>query len=98
MLDKEDPLYGDTHPRLDYPNSAVTKELLAEFVKELQAIRYSKGIGFEIAPYGDDQSDAIVRTAKSYLDEARDRYDVNYALGSTSFDPGRFSRRTCLQR
>lgn len=90
VLDKEDPLYGDTHPRLDYPNSAVTKELLAEFVKELQAIRYSKGIGFEIAPYGDDQSDAIVRTAKSYLDEARDRYDVNYALGRYFFRPRTF--------
>jgi len=90
VLDKDDPLYGDTHPRLDHPKSAVTKELLSEFVKELQAIRYSKGIGFEITPHGDDQSDAIIQTAKSYFDEARNRYDVNYALGGYFFKPRTF--------
>jgi DhnA family fructose-bisphosphate aldolase class Ia/sugar phosphate isomerase/epimerase len=90
VLDKSDPLYGDTHPRLDYPGSAVTKELLSRFVMELQAIGYTKGIGFEIMPHGDEQSDAIVRTAKSYLDEARDRYDVNYALGGYFFRPRTF--------
>ena len=87
VLDKSDPLYGDTHPRLDYPGSAVTREMLAEFVRELQAIGYTKGIGFEIQPRGDEQSDSIIRTAKAYLDEARDRYDVNYALGAYFFRP-----------
>ncbi|SHF58717.1 Fructose-bisphosphate aldolase class Ia, DhnA family [Caldanaerobius fijiensis DSM 17918] len=90
VLVKDDPLYGDTHVGFDYPNGAVSKDLLAEFLTVLNEINYQKGIGFEVAPHGDEQSDTLVSITKAYFDEARNRIDVNYALGSYVYVPRRF--------
>ncbi len=90
VTDAADKLYGDSHPRLDYPGSAVDEELLAEFARMLVDIGYEGGIGFEVVPYGDELPAAVVRSTQSYFDIVRNRIDVNYALGAFYFQPRRF--------
>lgn len=90
VLDPADPLYGDTHPGFDYPGSAVTEDMLAEFVKALHEIDYTGGVGFEFQPVGSQISQSLVEVAKSWYDKARNRIDVNYALGSYYFQTRRY--------
>jgi sugar phosphate isomerase/epimerase/DhnA family fructose-bisphosphate aldolase class Ia len=90
VLDKEDPLRGDFHPPFGYPGGVVDSEMMGAFVKALKAIDYRGGIGFEVSPYGRDQSDSVVAEAKTWLDIARNRIDVNYCLGSYFFQTRRF--------
>lgn len=90
VTDPQDPLYGDSHPRFDYPGSAVDEDLLAEFVKTLVEIDYQGGIGFEVMPYGDEIPNMVVQSTKAIFDIVRRRIDVNYALGSFYYQSRRF--------
>lgn len=90
VLDKESPLYGDTHPSFDHPDSFVGRELLAAFVKELHEIGWEGGIGFEVMPHGDQLPEAVIESSKAYFNVARARLDVNYALGTYAFAARRF--------
>lgn len=90
VLDKNDGLYGDSHVGLDYANGAVSKDELAEFLKTLNEINYTKGIGFEVTPHGTEQSDSLIYTTKAYFEEAKNRIDVNYAIGSYTFVPRQY--------
>ncbi|MBO2521796.1 MAG: hypothetical protein CW345_08340 [Firmicutes bacterium] len=90
VLDKSSPLYGDTHPSFDHPDSYVGQELLAAFVKELHEIGWKGGIGFEVMPHGDQLPEAVIESTKAYFNVARSRLDVNYALGTYAFSARRF--------
>lgn len=85
VVDKEDKKYGDSHVRFDYENGAVTKDMLADFVRVLQEIGYKGIVGFEVYPLKDDLSESIVNIHKAYFDEAKNRTDVNYAIGNYVF-------------
>ncbi|MGI6541657.1 MAG: Cgl0159 family (beta/alpha)8-fold protein [Limnochordia bacterium] len=98
VTDPQDKLYGDTHPRLDYPGSAVSEDDLAEFVKALVAIGYEGSIGFEVVPYGDETSQAVVNSTKSYFDIVRNRIDVNYTIGSFYFQTRKFLSEALFDR
>ncbi len=87
---QEHPLYGDTHPSFDHPDSYVGQELLAAFVKELHEIGWKGGIGFEVMPHGDQLPEAVIESTKAYFNVARSRLDVNYALGTYAFSARRF--------
>jgi DhnA family fructose-bisphosphate aldolase class Ia/sugar phosphate isomerase/epimerase len=97
VMDSEDPLYGDTHPGFDYPGSAVTEEMLAEFVKALHEIGYTGRVGFEFQPAGSQLSKSLVDVAKSWYDKARSRIDVNYALGTYYFQTRRYFTEAVFQ-
>lgn len=90
VTNPEDKLYGDSHPSFNYPGSAVDHEMLAEFVRMLVEIGYEGGIGFEVTPYGDELASAVINSTKSSFDIARNRIDVNYAMGTFYFQPRRF--------
>ena len=90
VLDEESPIYGDTHPSFDHPDSFVDRELLAAFVKELHEIGWKGGIGFEVMPHGDQLPEAVIESTKAYFNVARARIDVNYAMGSYAFSARRF--------
>lgn len=90
VTDREHPLYGDSHPRFDYPGSAVGEDELAEFIKALVEIDYAGGIGIEIAPRPQEDSSIVIESAKAYLSIVGQRLDVNYALGSYFFQTRRF--------
>ncbi len=87
---REDPLYGDSHPRFDYPGSAVGEDELAAFITALLEIGYAGGIGIEIMPRPHEDSSIVIESAKSYLEIVKQRLDVNYALGSYFFQTRRF--------
>ncbi|MGI6083001.1 MAG: Cgl0159 family (beta/alpha)8-fold protein [Limnochordia bacterium] len=90
VTDPQDPLYGDSHPRFDYPGGAVDEDMLAEFVKVLVEIDYQGGIGFEVMPYGDEIPSMVVKSTQAIFDIVRSRLDVNYALGSFYYQSRRF--------
>jgi len=85
VTDSKDKKYGDSHVRFDYNNGAVTKDMLADFVRVLEEIGYKGIVGFEVYPLKDDLSESIVNIHKAYYDEAKNRTDVNYAIGAYSF-------------
>jgi len=90
VIDKTDPLYGDTHVSMDYPNGTVTPQILADFVKTLNEVHYQGGIGFEIMPHGRQLSESVVNIAIAAYQEAAQQIDVNYALGGYRFKTRRF--------
>ncbi len=90
VLDEQDDLFGDTHPKMDYSAGAVCRDMLIDFIKVLHEIGYSKGIAFEIMPASDEVAESVIDKAKSMLDEARNDISVNYALGKFFFKPRRF--------
>lgn len=90
VLDEASPIYGDTHPSFDHPDSFVDRELLAAFVKALHEIDWKGGIGFEVMPHGDQLSEAVIESSKAYFNVARQRIDVNYAMGSYAFSARQF--------
>jgi len=85
VTDREDPNFGDTHVRLDYPNGANDRQALGWFVQVLAETGYEGAIGFEIAPRGDEVASSVIGVAKAWLDEACARIDVNYALGGYAY-------------
>ncbi|MBD3194754.1 MAG: hypothetical protein GF317_06850 [Candidatus Lokiarchaeota archaeon] len=90
VSDKDDPNYGDTHVSMDYPNGNVTPEVLKDFLKVLNEIEYSEGIGFEYSPRGRQLSESVIKIAIAGFEEARQQIDVNYVLGSYRFKTRRF--------
>ncbi len=90
VSDKEDPNYGDTHVSLDYPNGNVSPDVLKDFLKILNDIEYSEGIGFEYSPRGRQLSESVIKIAMAGFEEGREQIDVNYAIGSFRFKTRRF--------
>lgn len=90
VTDRDDPLYGDSHPRFDYPGSVVGETELAAFMTALAEIDYQGGIGIEVMPSPEEDSSIAIEGAKAYLKMVRNRLDVNYALGDYFFQTRRF--------
>jgi DhnA family fructose-bisphosphate aldolase class Ia/sugar phosphate isomerase/epimerase len=91
VLDRNDPAFGDSHPGFDYPGGAVSADDLAQFVATLNELGYDRGIGFEVAPQSSDElSETLVSKTKAFFDEARQRLDVNYALGGFAYSSRTF--------
>ncbi len=72
------PLYGDLHPRFGTPGGENDVPQLVEFLKALFEIEYlAKGrrpvVAFEVKPYGDETSGAVIASAKRTLLEAWSR-------------------------
>jgi hypothetical protein len=90
VTDKTDPLYGDTHVSIDYPNGTVTPQILADFVRTLNEVDFKGGIGFELMPHGRQLSESVVNIAIAAYQEAAQQIDVNYALGGYRCKTRRF--------
>ncbi|NLG69331.1 MAG: TIM barrel protein [Firmicutes bacterium] len=90
VLDPTDPLYGDSHPRLDYPASAIGEEQLAGFLSALVDVGYQGPIGLEVVPRPGELSEAVLTSTRALYDVARERLDVNYTLGSFYWHTRRF--------
>ena len=88
VVDPNDPLYGDTHPSMIYPNGAIKARDVANFVKALHEMRYTGPIGFEIMPRGREGSVPMLQYAKAFFEDAKTWQDVIY--GPTHF---RFATR-----
>ncbi|MFC7395239.1 sugar phosphate isomerase/epimerase family protein [Scopulibacillus cellulosilyticus] len=81
IKDKNDPAYGDLHPRFGYPGSENDVEELAEYLKMLLEIGYiGEGsrnvVAFEVKPLKNESSDVIVAQSKRKLIEAWNRLKV----------------------
>jgi len=75
MKDKEDPAYGDAHPRFGYPGGENDVEELVEYLKVLIEIGYldpdnRRILSFEVKPVGDEDPDIVVANAKRTLNLA----------------------------
>jgi DhnA-type fructose-1,6-bisphosphate aldolase and related enzymes len=88
---KEDKKYGDSHVRMDYANGAVNRDMMASFVRVLKEIGYKGIVGFEVSPVKDELSEVVINIHKTYFDEARNRTDVNYAIGKYAYTPREFT-------
>jgi len=75
MNDKQDPAYGDEHPRFGYPGSENDVEELVEYLKVLFEIGYlnpdnRRFLSFEVKPIGNEDSDIVIANAKRVLNLA----------------------------
>jgi sugar phosphate isomerase/epimerase len=75
MGDKNDPAYGDAHPRFGYPGGENDVEELVEYLKVLLEIGYldpdnRRILSFEVKPVGDEDPDIVVANAKRVLNLA----------------------------
>lgn len=75
MGDKNDPAYGDAHPRFGYPGGENDVEELVEYLKVLMEIGYlnpenRRILSFEVKPVGDEDPDIVVANAKRTLNLA----------------------------
>ena len=75
MRDKQDPAYGDAHPRFGYPGGENDVNELVEYIKVLIEIGYlnpdnRRFLSFEVKPVGDEDSDIIIANAKRVLNLA----------------------------
>ncbi len=77
MRDKNDPAYGDAHPRFGLPGSEVDVPELAEFLQALFTIGYLKEgckdrpiVSFEVKPLPGESSEIVLANAKRSLIEA----------------------------
>jgi len=75
MRDKNDPAYGDAHPRFGYPGGENDVEELVEYLKILIEIGYlnpdnRRFLSFEVKPVGDEDSDIVIANAKRTLNLA----------------------------
>ena len=75
--DRQDPAWGDQHPRFGYPGSANDVPEIVAFLRELFTIGYLRADGtrrgavsFEIKPVGDEDSTVMIAAAKRKLLEA----------------------------
>ena len=75
--DRQDPAWGDQHPRFGYPGSANDVPEIVAFLRELFTIGYLRAdgtrrgaISFEIKPVGDEDSTVMIAAAKRKLLEA----------------------------
>jgi len=75
MRDKNDPAYGDAHPRFGYPGGENDVEELVEYLKVLIEIGYldpgnRRILSFEVKPVADEDPDIVVANAKRTLNLA----------------------------
>ncbi|TWU31220.1 sugar phosphate isomerase/epimerase family protein [Novipirellula artificiosorum] len=75
MQDKNDPAYGDAHPRFGYPGGENDVPELVEYLKVLLEIGYldpdnRRFLSFEVKPVGDEDPDLVVANAKRVLNLA----------------------------
>ena len=75
MKDKNDPAYGDAHPRFGYPGGENDVEELVEYLKVLMEIGYLNSdnrriLSFEVKPVGEEDPDIVVANAKRVLNLA----------------------------
>lgn len=75
MKDKNDPAYGDAHPRFGYPGGENDVDELVEYLKVLMEIGYLDAdnrriLSFEVKPVGDEDPDIVVANAKRVLNLA----------------------------
>ena len=69
MGNKNDPAYGDQHPRFGYPGSENDVDELVEYLKVLLEIGYfdpdnRRILSFEVKPVTDEDSDILIANAK----------------------------------
>jgi sugar phosphate isomerase/epimerase len=78
VLERENPAFGDTHPRFGIPGGQVDVEELAEFLQELDKIGYFERevptsrpvVSFEVKPMSDETSELVIVNAKRALKDA----------------------------
>jgi sugar phosphate isomerase/epimerase len=75
--DRQDPAWGDQHPRFGYPGGANDVPEIVEFLRELFAVGYlladgsrRGAVSFEIKPVGDEDATVMITAAKRKLLEA----------------------------
>lgn len=77
MADRNDPAWGDMHPRFGYDGSEIDTAEIADFLRVLFEIGYLKHDGgarpivsFEIKPVGQEDPDLVIAGAKRKLNAA----------------------------
>lgn len=75
MSNRQDPAYGDMHPRFGYPGSENDVEELADYLRLLLEIGYldpanRRFLSFEVKPVGDEDPDIVIANAKRTLNLA----------------------------
>lgn len=75
IRDRNDPAYGDAHPRFGYPGGENDVDELVEYLRVLLEIGYlnpekRRFLSFEIKPVGDEDIDLVVANAKRVLNLA----------------------------
>lgn len=75
MKDKNDPAYGDAHPRFGYPGSENDVAELVDYLKVLMEIGFldpdnRRFLSFEVKPVGDEDPDIVIANAKRVLNLA----------------------------
>lgn len=75
MKDKNDPAYGDQHPRFGYSGGENDVKELADYLKALLDIGYLNTesrpiLSFEVKPVGDEDPDIVIANAKRTLNLA----------------------------
>lgn len=75
IKDKNDPAYGDAHPRFGYPGGENDTPELVEYLEVLLEIGYldpnnRKILSFEVKPVGDEDPDIVIANAKRTLNLA----------------------------
>lgn len=75
IKDKNDPAYGDAHPRFGYPGGENDVQELVEYLEVLLEIGYldpnnRRFLSFEIKPVGDEDADIVIANAKRVLNLA----------------------------
>jgi sugar phosphate isomerase/epimerase len=72
--------YGDLHPRFGFPGGENDVEQVTEFLKVLLDIGFLNGkqppiLSFEVKPFGDEDPDLVIASAKRVLNAAWARLD-----------------------
>ena len=75
IKDKNDPAYGDAHPRFGYPGGENDTAELVEYLEVLLEIGYldpnnRRFLSFEVKPVGDEDPDIVIANAKRTLNLA----------------------------
>jgi len=75
LEDESLPGYGDKHPRFGFPGSENDVDEVVEFLKVLLDIGYLNDknpniVSFEVMPYGDEDSEVVIASAKRTLNAA----------------------------
>jgi sugar phosphate isomerase/epimerase len=75
IKDKNDPAYGDAHPRFGYPGGENDTPELVEYLEVLLEIGYlnpqnRRILSFEVKPVGDEDPDIVIANAKRTLNLA----------------------------
>lgn len=83
--------YGDTHPAFNVPDSELTPNVLAGYLKALVESEYAGTISFEIRPIKSEVPEDVAAEAKAMFISCRNRIEVNYAITrSYKFQTRRF--------